>query len=60
MTQKLRITQPRSKTWSLRLARRDRELLFMAARSAETSQSDFVRQALRAAAARVLAGTKAS
>ncbi len=47
-------TRPRAKPWSLRLTRRDRELLYLAAVREEVSQSDFVRLAVRDRAARVL------
>jgi uncharacterized protein (DUF1778 family) len=49
-----RRTRPRSKPWSLRLARRDRELLYLAAMREEVTQSDFIRVAVRARAAQVL------
>jgi uncharacterized protein (DUF1778 family) len=46
--------------WNLRLARRDRELLFLAASREEVTQSDFVRLALRERADRVLRGGAAA
>ena len=49
-----RRTKPRKTPWSLRLARRDRELLFLAATREEVTQSDFIRLAVRERAARVL------
>jgi uncharacterized protein (DUF1778 family) len=53
-------TRRRAKPWSLRLAPRDRELLFLAASREEISQSDFIRLAVRDRAARVLSGGAAS
>jgi uncharacterized protein (DUF1778 family) len=53
-------TRPRSKPWSLRLARRDRELLFLAAAREEVTQSDFIRLAVRDRASRVLQNGPAS
>lgn len=53
-------TRPASKPWSLRLARRDRELLYLAAAREEISQSEFIRLAVRARAARVLGEHSAS
>ena len=50
-------TRPRSKPWSLRLARRDRELLYLAAAREEVTQSEFIRLAVRDRAARVLGGS---
>jgi uncharacterized protein (DUF1778 family) len=47
-------TKPAAKPWSLRLQRRDRELLFLAAAREEVTQSDFIRLAVRERAARVL------
>ena len=47
-------TRPRSKPWSLRLARRDRELLYLAAGREEITQSEFIRLAVRDRATRVL------
>jgi uncharacterized protein (DUF1778 family) len=47
-------TRSRAKPWSLRLARRDRELLYLAAAREEITQSDFIRIAVRERAARVL------
>lgn len=53
-------TRPRAKPWSLRLARRDRELLYLAAAREEVTQSDFIRVAVRERAARVLRNEAAS
>ena len=49
-----RVTKPAARIWNLRLARRDRELLYLAAAREEVTQSDFVRLALRERADRVL------
>lgn len=49
-------TRPRSKPWSLRLARRDRELLYLAAGREEITQSEFIRLAVRDRASKVLRG----
>jgi uncharacterized protein (DUF1778 family) len=54
MAEAPRITKPRKTPWSLRLARRDRELLFLAAAREEVTQSDFIRFAVRERAARIL------
>jgi len=51
-------TRPASKPWSLRLGRRDRELLFLAASREELTQSEFIRLAVRDRASRVLAERK--
>jgi hypothetical protein len=51
-----RATKPAAKIWNVRLARRDRELLFLAASREEVTQADFVRLAMRERAARVLRG----
>jgi len=53
-----RTTRPRSKPWTLRLERRDRELLFLAAAREEITQSQFMRLAVRDRAARVLGETR--
>ena len=53
-TPERRMTKPAARMWNLRLARRDRELLFLAAAREEVSQADFVRFALRERATRVL------
>jgi uncharacterized protein (DUF1778 family) len=60
MAETPRITRRRKTPWSLRLARRDRELLYLAAAREEISQSDFVRLAMRERAARVLQNGGAS
>jgi uncharacterized protein (DUF1778 family) len=49
-----RVTKPAARIWNIRLARRDRDLLYLAAAREEITQSDFVRLALRERAARVL------
>ena len=49
-----RVTKPRARIWNIRLGRRDRELLFVAAAREEVTQSDFMRFALRERATRVL------
>jgi hypothetical protein len=49
-----RATRPAARIWNVRLARRDRELLFLAASREEVTQADFVRLALRERASRVL------
>jgi uncharacterized protein (DUF1778 family) len=59
-TLKRRATKPAARIWNLRLDRRDRELLYLAASREEITQADFVRQALRERAGRVLqSGTSA-
>jgi hypothetical protein len=55
-----RITRPRSKPWSLRLAHRDHELLHSAATHAQISKAELIRQAMRVAAERILAQPTAS
>jgi uncharacterized protein (DUF1778 family) len=55
-TLKRRATKPAARIWNLRLDRRDRELLFLAASREEITQADFVRLALRERARRVLQG----
>jgi uncharacterized protein (DUF1778 family) len=49
-----RITKPAARIWNVRLARRDRELLFLAASREEITQADFVRLSIRERATRVL------
>jgi uncharacterized protein (DUF1778 family) len=46
--------------WNIRMARRDRELLYLAASREEITQADFVRLAIRERAARVLQGADTS
>ena len=58
-TMERRVTKPAARLWNLRLARRDRELLFLAASREETTQADFMRRALRERAGRVLQGEAA-
>jgi hypothetical protein len=55
-----RVTKPVARMWNVRLARRDRELLFLAAAREEISQADFVRFALRERATRILQGGERS
>jgi uncharacterized protein (DUF1778 family) len=55
-----RATKPAARIWNIRLARRDRELLYLAASREEITQADFVRLALRERAARVLQNGAAS
>jgi uncharacterized protein (DUF1778 family) len=49
-----RVTKPAARMWNIRLHRRDRELLYLAASREEVSQADFMRFALRERAAKVL------
>jgi uncharacterized protein (DUF1778 family) len=49
-----RVTKPAARIWNIRLARRDRELLFLAASREEITQADFVRLSIRERATRVL------
>jgi uncharacterized protein (DUF1778 family) len=49
-----RTTKVAARIWNIRLARADRELLFLAADREEITQADFVRLALRERAHRVL------
>ena len=51
-----RVTKPAARIWNIRLARRDRELLFLAASREEITQADFVRRSIRERARRVLQG----
>ena len=53
-TNERRVTKAPARVWNIRLARRDRELLFLAASREECSQADFVRWAIRERAGRVL------
>jgi len=48
------VTKPAARIWNIRLARRDRELLFLAASREEITQADFVRLSIRERATRVL------
>ena len=49
-----RTTKPAARIWNIRLARPDRELLFLAADREEITQADFVRLSIRERARRVL------
>jgi uncharacterized protein (DUF1778 family) len=49
-----RVTKPAARIWNIRLERRDRELLFLAASREEITQADFVRRSIRERATRVL------
>jgi uncharacterized protein (DUF1778 family) len=49
-----RATKGPTRIWNVRLGRRDRELLFLAASREEVSQADFVRFSIRERATRVL------
>jgi uncharacterized protein (DUF1778 family) len=51
-----RVTKPAARIWNIRLARSDRELLFLAADREEITQADFVRLSIRERARRVLQG----
>jgi uncharacterized protein (DUF1778 family) len=53
-TSERRVTKPAARIWNIRLARRDRELLFLAASHEEITQADFVRFSIRERASRVL------
>jgi uncharacterized protein (DUF1778 family) len=55
-----RLSKSPKTLWNVRLERRDRELLFLAASREEISQSDFLRRALRERAERVLRSESAT
>ena len=46
--------------WALRLAQRDRDVLFLAASREDVTQSEFVRRAIHERAVRVLAAEQPS